>query len=270
MTIRLRAVLLAVAAFVTACSSASTTSSVPAAPQLMPNPINLWVIFAPVEVDGSASYPVIALDGGQADLVISSATIQDYAGPDTDAVFSVDVSAPVTVVYQDATVLPVTFMPQTAGVHRARLVVASNAENLPTATFELVAPAVSAVPPQEPFIAFFPGDGVVSAGATGTFAPVRFFNLGVGELVITKYTLEGTDAASFGFETGTSQPSSACASAACGAPLPAGCQPVRLSYGQWLGLGITYAPTGDGAHTASISIISNASTCPAVLGLSGT
>jgi hypothetical protein len=119
-------------------------------------------------------------------------------------------------------------------------------------------------------VAPFPDDGVVQTGPAGPLALVRFFNLGNAELTVMSYAIGGADAAAFAIPNGATLPSPECGDASCGTTMPAGCKPVRLDFGGFLVLGLEYIPASAGAHTATFTIVSNASNCPVQVTLSGT
>ena len=254
--------------FAAACGD-SGNGTVPNTPRLMPTPVDGWSVFTPVTVGKNTQLPVSILNGGSPDLVISSVHIQGTLGPDATAAFtlaSTDFSKPLT--YGQALAIPVTFTPTSPGVYRAQVVIVSNAANNPSYSFELVGPATPTTIPDAPVIAFFPDDGVVSTLGGVPIAPVRFFNLGKQLLKVTAYQVSGPQAAAFSVLGGTAKPSTECQTHTCGAPIPAACVPVAVDYGNWVGLGLSYASPG-GASTAAFDITSNASNCPASVTLSG-
>lgn len=263
-------VTLALAAACGDSGSGQTVEPPPNTPRLMPTPVDGWSVFTPVAVGKHASLPVSILNGGSQDLVVSTVTIQGSLGPDATAAFTVastDYST-TPLKYGQALAIPVTFTPTSPGVYRAHVVIVSNAANNPSYSFELVGPATPTTIPDAPVIAFFPDDGAVSSLGGAAIAPVRFFNLGKQLLKITAYEISGAQGAAFSFLGGTTKPSAECATAACGAAIPAACVPVAVDYGNWVGLGLSYASAG-GASTATFGITSNASNCPAAVTLSG-
>ena len=264
-------VLLATLALIAACSD-NTPEKItppPQAPQLMPAPLD-WVLGFPVAAVGVATVrPIVVQNEGTDALVITNVTLDSYQGPDSAAVFAMDATPETTLAYGHALSLPITFTPVTAGVHRAKVTITSNAANMPAAVFEVVGPATSHPAAVAPQIAFFPGDGAAIAADTGAVAPVRFMNLGTTELTIYGYQILGNDAASFAMPDSVTLPSAECQAAVCGEPMPASCVPVRVGFGFRIGLGLAYQPQSAGAHTATLRIVSNAANCPADISLSG-
>lgn len=267
-----RHVITATLVVVAACGGGGTDQTVsppPTTARLMPTPADGWSVFTPVATSKHATQAVSVLNGGGPDLVLSDVYITGTLGPDATEAFTLgalDLSKAVP--YGQVLAIPVTFSPTSAGVYRAQIVVVSNAANTPSYTFQLVGPAVPATVPDAPVIAFFPDDGAVTTLGGAPIAPVRFFNLGKKLLKITAYEVTGAQAGAFEQLTGTTKPSADCLATACGAVPPASCVAVAVDYGNWVGLGYGYKSTG-GASTATFSVTSNASNCPATVTLSG-
>lgn len=252
----------------------------PAAPQVIPTPLEGFVIFPLTSIDVPSVAHVLLSNQGRNALVIDHVTIE---GRDA-AVFTllgVD-AAGASIASRDSLDLRVQFAPLARGAFRADLVVTSNAENFAELRIELVAPATEGSVPCDHLTASCVPDIVAvdetlvatvdSSLATPTLL-ARVFNVGGAPLSLQRYAIAGTDAAMFRLPDGTATPGDVCtielgcpAGASCqaGAGGSYACAPVWLSAGIGLVVPVEYVATSAGSHSAELVISSSDADTPAL------
>ena len=224
-------------ALVVACNDSDDGDTQPAdvlplAAQLMPNPGTGFVVFPGLTRIGATSTTTVAvLNGGQQTLDIAQVTL---TGRDIDVITLEPVSTPVAVASRQTVGITLTFAPDARGVFLADLVVTSNAENLPAATFHVVGAAPADPLPAGADLALFEATpmtvvadvrtaGCGSEGALGSCPPsfvarpvtfVRFYNLGGQSLTIDRFLLDAPPLTngqpSFSYVPGTPVPGVPC------------------------------------------------------------
>ena len=109
-------------------------SDLPQSPQVFPNPAAGFFVFPLTGATKSEVADIVFLNGGQNDLVFSTMTLSGSGA------FSIAAIAEesLTVISRESVAATVTFMSPGRGVFRATLDAASNAENFPDLSFELI------------------------------------------------------------------------------------------------------------------------------------
>ena len=188
----------------------------------------------------SAASNFTVTNTGNASLSITGITV---SGPDAAAFAKSTTCA--TVAPSATCTISVTFTPTTAGAKTASLSIASNVTGSPTLVglsgTGVTSPAVSLTPSSLTFAS-------EALNTTSTASVVTLTNTGSANLVVSGVTVSGPDAAAFA-------PASTCATVAPSATCT---------------ISVTFTPTTAGAKTASLSIASNVTGSPTLVGLSGT
>jgi hypothetical protein len=257
-------------------SGGGSEPPLPKKPQILPNPDTGFLMFALTEANDpqGTDFPLVLGNGGQGDLEITSATIQDPGSGGASA-FSLDPLSSTTVKSRQAVSLPVHFNPGARGVYIATLVVESNAENTPTLEVQLIGPAATTLvqanpkPDIESFEAV--AEATLFEGASEGIAFVRYVNLGPGLLHVVDYAITDDTDNAFSLQSGVAAPSAECASACPVTAIPAGCNPILLGPGDFVILPVDYTPPATGTHTATFVITSDdEDMCELEVGLTGT
>jgi hypothetical protein len=204
------------------------------------SPIN--VSFASQPIGATSTPQTITLTNvGSADLTISSLTITGTNSGD----FAQTNNCGTGVAAGASCTVSVTFTPRINGAESASLSMADNAAGSPqtvSLTGTGVAPVVSLAPSSVPF-----GNQLV--GTTSTPQSVTLQNSGTAPLTITSMVTTGTNSGDFA-QTNT-----------CGNGVAAGASCT---------ISVTFAPTINGAESASFSMVDNAAGSPQAINLTGT
>ncbi|MEZ4271911.1 MAG: choice-of-anchor D domain-containing protein [Myxococcota bacterium] len=163
----------------------------PQQPQALPNVA--FVNFNATRAGFTSKTEVAIINGGIDNLVVSDVQIVD----DTANVFGVVSILPTSqeVESQRSLGISLDFSPPTPGVYLARLLVTSNAQNVPNLEFEIIGAATSNPPSPAPTVSFFEKSAAPAAQLTDGSIFVRFYNLGIRDLGISKYEIFGGDGA---------------------------------------------------------------------------
>lgn len=195
-----------------------------------------FVVFDVVASGGSARRDVVFLNGGQDDLVFTDISLADNEGA-----FRIEQISPADMIAssQGAVNVTVSFGPNIRGVSQARLVTASNAENLPALELELVGPAGSRPLADGPDLLLFETTARVIEDVGQAF--VRFVNVGERSLAIGGYTIVQSGE-QFSFPQSTATPTVDDA--------------IPLGPGDWIIVSVNYDGTSTGDDTATFTITS--------------
>jgi hypothetical protein len=188
---------------------------------------------------GSTSSPqtVTLTNTGTASVTVSQANVSGTG-------FSLNgLSLPLTLTAGQTATFNVSFAPTTTGSATGSLSVVSNATNSP-ATVSFSGTGISLLLSASPASLGF---GNVTVGSTTSPQTVTLTNTGTGSVTVSQANLTGAGFSLSGLSL-----------------------PLTLTSGQTATFNLTFAPTTTGSVTGSVSVVSNATTSPANVSLSGT
>ncbi len=187
------------------------------------------------------SKPVVIANAGNDALVISGLTLE---GPGAGS-FKCSKPLPITVAPGENATLNVSFEPAASGSYSASLAIADNSpegKHSVALAGVALAPGASVSPATLAF-------GNQQVGTTSSPANFTVTNTGGADLVITDLAIAGANAGAFTHKASL---------------------PITIQPGRNLAIGVVFAPSAGGAHSATLTLVSNAEGTPASVALSGT
>jgi len=212
-------------------AAVNPTNASATAPQWTISP--MYLSFGNVATGQSVTLPVTLTSTGTAALKIDSASISGSG-------FSFSGSLPVTLSPKQTVTLHVKFAPTVTGSQRGTLTIRSNATPNPTIYLNMIGTGTGSTAPQWAISPVYLSFGDIVTGKSATL-PVTLTSTGTAALTIDSARMSGT-----GFSVS-------------GAVLP-----VTLNPKQTVTLQVKFAPTAVGAAKGTLTILSNASTKPAI------
>ena len=203
--------------------------------------------FAPTDLGSSAGPVSLTVQNSSPNSVTVTGVAVSGADPGD---FSVADVFPLLIPAGNSTALDVSFTPTAAGVRGASLSVMTQ-EGVPTSPAEVVLSGTGVDPSASPTADFTPGSldfGGVQTGGLSSVQSVRLSNGGGASLDVTSVSVTGTDPSQF---------------------IYLGPAAFSVAPGSFVDLEVQFAPTVQSAASASLTIVSTASSSPDTVGLAG-
>ena len=203
--------------------------------------------FAPTDLGSSAGPVSLTVQNSSPNSVTVTGVAVSGANPGD---FSVADVFPLPITAGNSAALDVSFTPTAAGVRGASLSVMTQ-EGVPTSPAEVVLSGTGVDPSATPTADFTPGSldfGGVQTGGLSSVQSVRLSNGGGASLDVTSVSVTGTDPSQF---------------------IYLGPAAFSVAPGSFVDLEVQFAPTVQGAASASLTIVSTASSSPDTVGLAG-
>ena len=203
--------------------------------------------FAPTDLGLSAGPVSLTVQNSSPNSVTVTGVAVSGANPGD---FSVADVFPLLIPAGNSAALDVSFTPTAAGVRGASLSVMTQ-EGVPTSPAEVVLSGTGVDPSVSPTADFTPGSldfGGVETGGLSSVQSVRLSNGGGASLDVTSVSVTGTDPSQF---------------------IYLGPAAFSVAPGSFVDLEVQFAPTVQSAASASLTIVSTASSSPDTVGLAG-